>query len=426
MKNKLTIAIAAITVLVFINTASAQNRISSPYSRFGIGELFDNTHVNNMAMGGLSQAIRNPYFVNQQNPATYSSFDSISFIFDISAYGRITDLRTAQSSQSADYASIGNLLFGFPVNRWWRASFGLLPYSTTGYKVTESISDTLLSNFTNVYEGTGGINQFYIGSSFRLNRKFSVGFNAAYLFGTMNHSSAAEYPETAIRYNAKLTNSTAVHDFLLTYGVLYTHNMKKGLQMNLGATFNASTSINSTIDRFFYTYNKSNLGYELIRDTIDYENNIKEKITLPMGMGAGFSIGRANKWLVGSDVRYKQWEDFKFSASPEPLVNNTQISVGGFYNPTTSTVSNYFSRITYRAGFRYSNGFLQLRDQRINDFGISFGVGLPLPRTYSTINMAVEVGSRGTTDQNLIKENYVKFTLGLSIFERWFIIRKYE
>lgn len=145
-----------------------------------------------------------------------------------------------------------------------------------------------------------------------------------------------------------------------------------------------------------------------------------------MGMGVGFSFGKTDKWLVGGDFVYKQWEKFYYSSSPAALVNNTQFALGGFYNPSSSTVSNYFNRVTYRAGLKYSNGFLELRNQRIDEFGISFGIGLPLPRTSSTINLAVELGSRGTKKENLIQENFVKFTLGVSIFERWFVIRKYE
>ncbi|MCF8339273.1 MAG: hypothetical protein K9I74_14985, partial [Bacteroidales bacterium] len=61
-----------------------------------------------------------------------------------------------------------------------------------------------------------------------------------------------------------------------------------------------------------------------------------------------------------------------------------------------------------------------------SEFGISFGVGLPIKNSQSSINLGVEIGQRGTTDNNLIEENYVKFTLGLAIFERWFLQRKYQ
>lgn len=416
----------AIVAIFWVNTVSAQDRISSPYSRFGLGEIFGNTHVNNMAMGGINQAIYDPLFVNAANPASYTAFDSLSFVFDIGLHARLNKLSTTSASQSSDYASLGNLLFGFPVNGWWKASFGLLPYSATGYKMTDHHTDSIYNNYNNVYEGSGGTNQFYAGSSFDLTRNLSVGINAAYMFGTMNHNTATEFPDSLYRFNSKTTNSTRLHDFMLTYGIMYHKQLKKGYHYTLGGSFIARNKLAVTSDRFSYTYTISSTKVELRRDTIELTENSDENIIMPMGFAAGFSVGRANTWLLGTDFKFTQWENFNFSASPEPLINNMQIALGGFYNPSSSTVSGYLKRITYRAGLRYSDGYLQLRGKRIDEFGISFGVGLPLPRTSSTINMAVEVGSRGTKEQNLINENYVKFTLGLSIFERWFVIRKYE
>lgn len=379
-----------------------------------------------MAMGGINQAIYNPLFVNTANPASYTAFDSLSFVFDVSLHARLNELSTTSASQSSDYASLGNLLFGFPVTGWWKASFGLMPYSATGYKMTDYHTDSIFDNYTNIYEGSGGTNQFYLGSSFDLTRNLSIGVNASYMFGTMKHNTATRFPDSLYRFNSKTINSTRLHDFMLTYGIMYHKQLKKGYHYTIGGSFIAKTNLAATADRFSYTYTTSSINVELTRDTIELTEGSDENITMPMGIGAGFSFGKGNSWLIGSDFKFTQWENFNFSASPVPLSNNMQFAVGGFYNPTSSTVSGYLRRLTYRAGLRYSDGYLQLRGQRIDEFGISFGVGLPLPRTSSTINLAVEVGSRGTKEQNLINENYVRFTLGLSIFERWFVIRKYE
>lgn len=413
-------------VFLFSNPTWAQDRISSPYSRFGIGELLQNTHVNTMAMGGISNGVYNPFFVNPANPASYTAFDSLSFVFDVGLHSRFSDFSTTSQSQTANFASLGNLYFGFPITQWWRGAFGLLPYSATGYKMTEHQTDPIFDNYTNVYDGSGGVNQFFIGSSFDLTRNLSLGANVSYLFGTSDRSTSTVFPDSLYRYNVKRTNSTRMHDLVFNYGLMYHKNMKNGYHYTVGASFFAKTDVNVNADQIAYTYTNSSIGVENIRDTLLLAGDKKEKLTLPTGIGAGLSFGRLNKWLIGADFNYKQWEDFKFFASPEPLVNNMQFALGGFYNPSVSTVSNYFNRVTYRAGVRYSDGFLEIRDHRIDEFGISFGVGLPLPRTSSTINLAVELGRRGTRNENLIKENYVKFTLGLSIFERWFVIRKYE
>ncbi len=377
-------------------------------------------------MGGISQAVYTPFFINPANPASYMAFDTLSFVFDVSLHAKLTSLKTTNVSQSADYASIGNLTFGFPVTSRWNAAFGLLPYSATGYKMLEHKTDPVFDNFNNIYEGSGGMNQFFIGSSLNITKNLSVGANASWLFGSMKHSTATEFPDSLLFFDSRTTSSTYVGDFLINYGIMYHKEKASGIHYSLGASFTAQTDINTTVDKLSYTYTGTSTGVENIRDTIDITSGSKEKITLPMAAGAGFTIGKSNKWLVGADINFRQWEKFRFSSAPDTLVNNMQFALGGFFNPSSSTVSNYFSRVTYRAGIRYSNGFLQLRNQRIDEFGISFGVGLPLPRTNSTVNLAVEIGSRGTQKANLISENYVKFTLGLSIFERWFVIRKYE
>ncbi len=136
--------------------------------------------------------------------------------------------------------------------------------------------------------------------------------------------------------------------------------------------------------------------------------------------------GKTDKWLVGSDFQWQQWEKYSYFGITDSLKNSMRFSLGGAFTPSVSTVSGYWQRITYRGGIRYTKSYLELRNERINEFGISLGIGLPLPRTRSTINLAAEFGSRGTIANNLIKESFVKFTLGLSIFERWFIIKKYD
>jgi hypothetical protein len=69
-----------------------------------------------------------------------------------------------------------------------------------------------------------------------------------------------------------------------------------------------------------------------------------------------------------------------------------------------------------------------INNTEINNFGITFGVGLPLASGnnvgFSNINLGFEVGNRGTTDANLIKENYFKVNIGLSLNDRWFVKRK--
>ena len=56
----------------------------------------------------------------------------------------------------------------------------------------------------------------------------------------------------------------------------------------------------------------------------------------------------------------------------------------------------------------------------IDDFGISFGVGLPLAGQLSNLNIGFELGKRGKVTDGLVRENYYNFRLSLSLADKWF------
>jgi hypothetical protein len=75
---------------------------------------------------------------------------------------------------------------------------------------------------------------------------------------------------------------------------------------------------------------------------------------------------------------------------------------------------------------RYENTGLVIQNKSITDFAGTFGLGLPINGTFSNINIAVEIGKRGTKYNNLVEENYVNFVIGLSFNDRWFVKRKFD
>jgi hypothetical protein len=82
--------------------------------------------------------------------------------------------------------------------------------------------------------------------------------------------------------------------------------------------------------------------------------------------------------------------------------------------------------MTYRAGVRYGKTYLELHDKQLSEFAVSAGIGFPFSKIRSTVNLGIEVGQRGTTSSSLIQDNFFRLTLGVSIFERWFIRRRFE
>jgi hypothetical protein len=100
--------------------------------------------------------------------------------------------------------------------------------------------------------------------------------------------------------------------------------------------------------------------------------------------------------------------------------------VGGYYIPNYTSFSNYFDRITYRAGLKYEKTGLVVNNQSINDIGMTLGAGFPITGSFSNVNVGLEYGKRGTTAAGLIQENYFNFSMSFSFNDRWFVQRKFE
>jgi len=154
--------------------------------------------------------------------------------------------------------------------------------------------------------------------------------------------------------------------------------------------------------------------------------NTDLKIPTTTTLGLGF--GETRKWFVGAEYSFQPLSDFSnefLAVSNFRFDDASSFAIGGFYIPNYSTFKGYFKRVTYRLGARVSKSGMIVNDTEINDFGITFGVGLPLGRGFSNINLGFEIGNRGTIDANLIKENYFNVNLGISLNDSfWFQKRK--
>ncbi len=173
-------------------------------------------------MGGIGIGLAQPFNINYSNPASYSSI--VLTTFEAAGKGSMYELHNATSTHAYQYnADFGYLAMGFPLkSKKWGMSFGLLPYSSIGYEIT----DKQINNFSgevenHLYEGSGGLNQVYLGTGFHLGKNFFAGVNAAFLFGTINKLRKIEYPSNS-PYNTKVSDQTTVNNFYFNAGLLKT------------------------------------------------------------------------------------------------------------------------------------------------------------------------------------------------------------
>lgn len=409
--------------------AGAQDFTSSPYSRFGIGDLLSRCYGQGEAMGGLGIGLNSRGSLNLMNPAGIGQMDSLQFIFEVGATNRLTRFSTTDLNKTTNNLGFSYLGLGFPIAHWWKGSVGVMPYSGVGYSMSEIKIDPIIGEVGSKFSGDGGISQFFIQQSFSPGKagKFkyvSLGFTFSYLFGPVNHSKTLLFPEDSSYFSTKSTSTSIVGDIHLSYGAQFHVPLKNDYFLTLGGIFENQSDIKTESQQLVYS-----VGQGII-DTLYYNEDPNNSIVLPMGYGAGFSFGKKNKFTVGADYRVQNWENALFLGHQDSLANSHKFVLGMEYIPDAYSPTSYYKRMKYRAGFRYGKSYIQLRETQLNEFGINFGVGLPTRTVMggraSLMNISAEIGKRGTIENNLISEFYGLLSIQITLRDVWFLKHKYD
>jgi len=401
-----------------------QINTNSPYSRFGIGDLAKKGFANNHAMGGIAIGVRSPEYINYLNPASYSAQDSMSFIFNFGLIGNSTKFITSEDNLTRQNFNLHHLAVAFPVTKWLNTSAGLIPYSNVGYKLKEEISLQGFGTVINYYDGAGGINQFFWGNSIKLGNKLSVGFNASYLFGSIDQRKTLTFPDNESAFQTLIENRILIGDFLFGLGAQYSNNLNDALSYTIGLTFDNKTKLKAYQDLMTRNIISTAGGANI--DTLELFTGKSSHLTIPTNLGIGITLKHTNKLIIGADYSFRKWSDYESLGVSDSLENSNTLNFGMEYTPDRSDFINFFKRIHYRLGGHFSNTYLYLKNNQIKDFGISFGVGIPFMNTRTSFNLSFEWGQRGTIKNNLLKENYAFISFSLTLYEFWFFKPKYD
>ena len=427
-------------LIVFLLTTStsslfAQGTSSSPYSFFGIGEQYSPRTSENSAMGGIGVAFNHYKYLNFTNPAAIAFLRETTYSLGI--LNNDLTLKTADTKQNSVSTSLNYIALGFPLGKKAGFSFGLQPLSSVGYSLSNNDfdEDENLSAIT-LYSGEGGVNRVYGTFGIQISKSLAIGIEADYSFGRIENSITNQRANVSLA--SKYKEESVIRGGAITLGTQYQKMFKSNLYFNAGATVKLGNDLNTTGNEYLYSLIGSGVN-DIARDTI-YANEISGKYKLPMKSIMGIGIGKHDKWHVGVEYQNQdalQSEGFtNITNSSYNYEKSNRISLGGFYLPKINSISSYWERVTYRAGLRFEKIGLAVDGAgtgtdftSIDDFGMSFGLGLPL-KQLSTVNLALEYGKRGTTSNNLIEENYLNVRLSLSLTasgqQGWFRKRKID
>lgn len=404
------------TTLFAQSENGASPGINSPYSRYGFGQLSDQSFGNSKAMGGVAIGLRDGRQINVTNPASYTAVDSLTFLFEGGVSLQNSNFDNGTIKLNAKNSTLDYIAMQFRLNHKLAFTAGILPFSRVGYNTTTAESKLAGSetvSYVNTFQGNGGISQAFFGVGYRVTKNLSVGANLSYLFGDLAHYSQLSFSDSSID-SPSYSNGITIHDYKLDLGLQYTHKLSERDQLTLGLTYSLGHELSSTSFETKELIDASTSAYS----TTTIESN--GGFELPHAFGIGVSYMHNKQLTLAADYTYQKWGNTVFLQQEKQLCNRSKLSIGAEYIPNALSKS-YLSRIKYRAGIYYTDSYIKVMGERgASEYGVSAGFGLPLFGSKSLLSISGQYVQVKPKNFSSIKEQQLRINIGITFNEGWF------
>lgn len=405
------------------------DRRNSPYSVYGLGDLYDFGFAHSRAMGGLSNTLKTPFNINPQNPATYSDFIVTNLELGLHVNGYT--LNTLSEKLNASDMNISYLALGFPIAKNTGLALGIQPMSKVSYSIFEDDLDNELGPARTQYSGDGDTYRSFLGLGYRYgNKRYSIsaGLNYNLMFGKVDRIIDSFLTDESSFLWTRNREERDYGGSYLQYGLQFNYRPKA--DGNIIFVGGLSGDINPGID-----VDISDIWERTAGGGLDLEverSSSEQEIKLPSRFGFGLAIQNTNGWALGFELERMNWSVYNGFGQDVAFQDATRYALGFKVTPDASAFNNYLKTIQYRAGAYYNTGHLTIDNTDISEIGVTFGFGLPVRRNstrlpnYSRLNLSFDIGQRGTTDSGLLQENYIKTTFGITLNDKWFVKKKFD
>ena len=426
------LGVAACTALLSLLPAVAQtNGSNSPYSRYGLGLLGDGGQGFNKGMAGLALGLQDGKELNVANPASYASIDSLSFLFDVGLTLQTGQFKTGGVSRTAKNTAVDYVTAGFRLSPRLGMSVGLLPFSTVGYRMTSTSTMNVGGSDvtqTEAYSGDGGLHEVYAGVGWKPFDNFSIGLNAGYLWGELNHTVTASFSSSDIN-SRRRQYYAELRTYKLDLGVQYAARLDRRNGLVVGAVY----GLGHDVDRNAHYYDQR-IGSSSVEsaDTLTAQN----AFALPHTLGVGVVWNYRERLRVGMDYQWQMWKNVKspglvdlpgggvdYAARTGQFSDRHKWVLGAEYIPNRNSL-HWRHHVRYRIGASYTIPYIRVDGaDGPKSYAATVGVGLPIVNYWSNrciLNLSAGYERVKPALAGHVTENYFRFTIGLSFNERWF------
>ena len=426
------IQLKLIFFLLFLKISFAQNSTASPYSLGGLGDVTFKGNVINRMMGGVS-VFSDSIHANLNNPASLGELKLTTF--SVGIHYKNTQIVSSDSKDDSKTGSLDYIAISIPT-KFFSFSFGVIPYSSVGYRLQANSFSSQDEVIISRYEGRGGINKSFFTIGFKLLKFVSLGGTLNYNFGKIITQTSNQNEN--IDFGTFLSSESSLSGLDYEIGTHFKFRISKKIIIESFLTYKPENNLNSRNKRAYFTRSLQNQNIGDLKE-VDLTSSNLDLVKLKIGQSYkyGLSFSKEKNWFLGTQYSFAQSENFKndfISNSNINYKNANSISFGGFLIPDFSSITDYWKRIVYRVGFRSENTGIEIENSLLKEKVYSIGASFPLGGYYSAnnvsgfsnLNVGFEFGSRGINSESLVKENFWALRIGLSLNDLWFIKRKYN
>jgi len=419
MHRKVAIVFALLVGIFTYKDVLAQNAQSS-YSVFGLGDVNWGGYSHNTSMGGMGITYNGRHFLNNLNPALGSS--NLEAVFQIGSAMDVRNHTDGNQSYLGVTGGLKDLGFNAPIVLGrWNMGLSLQPYTNVGYGFTVSEPGPEGSTAITEVTGGGGIDRLSLNNSV-LWGNLMLGIRFDYIFGSIQEEDRfflEDIQQTA--FGNSVVNATATFSQVTgSAGFVYKQSLGQFKYINIGGFYQPKFDLKQTA--FVTLENQTAAGGVFSTDTL--VNNVETQLQVPQRVGFGISYEHTRRLAVGIDFQAQDWAAYRRSDGQpnENLGQSYRLTVGGELSPDFQSTK-FFNRVIYRFGAHYEQTQYVVDDNTVNDFGISFGLSMPLNAVWglSHVNLGGTLGQRGAITDGLVRERYIKVYLGFSLQDvTWF------
>ena len=385
------------------------------YSRYGIGDLVPSHTARRMGFGDLGSAIIDKDYVDGYNPASWTNLQLTRFGIS----GKFLGSNYKDNNGSVYYNNFifSGFTLGFPIYKSWGMSMaiGLIPISALGYEVVETSSDSLLGKYTNNYKGSGSLSKIFIGMSTHLPFKFSLGAMFEYYSGTTDYSSTRDFVQSS-SFSKIYYDTRYKYSGLGTTISLISGNFVEYFDKKTNLDFRISRMINYVAN---LTTDTTLVTGTTIGELTPREGTVYTKIPTRYTFGALF--GWNHEYSVLFDYVYQPWNEYTFDDKYEKNFKElVRYSLGFQYKPLVKSIhASSWEQISLRFGLSFEESQYSFEGSNIDAYSIHAGFTFPFS-SVNLIDFGLAFGIRGKLENNLVKEQFIKAAITLSLGELWF------